>query len=134
MTSKTRKQYFQYETSIYNGALYFEDAMQAKLDTVEFTEIIEHKTVKTIRLMSFASDWVETVWVGGEQGTQRELIDTEITLRKEVRSGTAHWYAYRRVLGKLHKRYIGISEKVTQSRLLEVCRAMPTTKIAVARS
>lgn len=133
MAANSKKQWFDYETSIYDGVLYFEDVAQAKLGSDEFTEIIEHKSVKVIRLISFASDWIEHVWVGGEAGTQKEQIDTELTLRKKVRSGTAHWYAYRRVLGKLHKRYVGISEKVTQDCLIKVCRAMPTTKIAVIK-
>jgi len=133
MSKSNKKQYFDYETSIYDGALYFEDAMQAKIGTEDFTDIIDHKTVKTIRLISLSSDWVETVWFGGDTGTKKEIIDTELTLRKEVRSGNSHWYAYRRVLGKLHKRYVGSSEKVTQIRLVEICRAMPTTKIAVVK-
>jgi hypothetical protein len=128
MSKSQRKQYFDYDTSIYDGVLYFEDCKQAIMGTENFTEIISHKSVTSIRLFSFAKDWVENVWVDS-QGYQREMIDTELTLRKEMRSGVGTWYAYRRVLGKLHKKHVGQSENVTQERLLEVCRAMPTTKI-----
>lgn len=128
MSKSSRKQYFDYETSIFEGVLYFEDCSQAKVDSDEFVEIIDHKSVTSIRLISLASEWVEKVWLDGV-GYQKEIIDTELTLRKEYRSCKGHWYAYRRVLGKLSKRYVGTSENVTQSSLLKVCQAMPTTKI-----
>lgn len=132
MSKKRRKQYFEYETSIFEGKLYFEDCAQADMDTDEFVEIIDHKTVTVIRLFSLDKLWCENVWIDG-QGFQREMVDTELTIRKELRSGVGHWYAYRRVLGVLHKKYVGDSSKVTQQRLLEVCKAMPTTKIAVVK-
>jgi len=31
----------------------------------------------------------------------------EISVRVEIRRGKRHWYAYKRVLGTLHKRYVG---------------------------
>jgi cell division protein FtsB len=40
------------------------------------------------------------------------------TARKETVKG--YWYAYRKVEGKLHKRYIGLSEALTLERLAEV--------------
>ena len=40
------------------------------------------------------------------------------TARKETTKG--YWYAYRKVEGKLHKRYIGISKALTRARLVEV--------------
>lgn len=128
MSKSSRKQYFDYETSIFDGVLYFEDCAQAKMDTPEFVEIIDHKSVDVIRLFSFEKNRVESEWFDGV-GYKNTLIDIELTMRKEYRSGRGHWYAYRRVLGKLHKKYIGDSENVTQSRLLAICQAMPTTKI-----
>ena len=49
------------------------------------------------------------------------------TARKETTKG--YWYAYRKVEGKLHKRYIGVSEALTRARLAEVGElfAIPTT-------
>ncbi|HLO50914.1 MAG TPA: hypothetical protein VK211_21035 [Kamptonema sp.] len=40
------------------------------------------------------------------------------TARKETAKG--YWYAYRKVEGKLHKRYIGVSEALTLERLAKV--------------
>jgi len=31
----------------------------------------------------------------------------EVSVRVEVRNGTRHWYAYKRVQGTLYKRYVG---------------------------
>jgi len=132
MSKKSGKLFSDYETSIYQGALYFEDCKQADVDTDTFIEMIEHPSVQVIRLVSLSSNWMESVWIDG-QGFQKEMIDIEMTLRKEIRSGRAYWYAYRRVLGKLHKKFVASSENVTQASLLEIARAMPTTKIAVVK-
>jgi hypothetical protein len=132
MTKKRTKVFSDYETSIYEGCLYFEDCKQAGVDEETFTEIIDHSSVQVIRVFSLSSTWLENVWVDGI-GFQKEMIDIEMTIRKETRSGKSYWYAYRRVLGKLHKRFLGSSENVTQTSLLKVARAMPTTKIAVVK-
>ena len=39
MAKNQKKQYFDYDTSIFDGSLYFEDCSQAKIDTDEFVEI-----------------------------------------------------------------------------------------------
>lgn len=117
------------ETSIVNGILYFEDCNQCKVTDEVFPEIIGDGYTKTIRLVSLAADWIEHVWLDGV-GMVKEDIDFEMTLRREIRCGRGHWYAYRRVMGKLNKRYVGTDENVTQKRLVEVARAMPTTKLS----
>ncbi|MBZ0284046.1 MAG: hypothetical protein K8L97_25120 [Anaerolineae bacterium] len=50
----------------------------------------------------------------------------QMTLRREIRSGRGHWYAYRRVFGKLHKRYVGTDDLISQMKLLEVAQKMPS--------
>jgi LuxR family transcriptional regulator, maltose regulon positive regulatory protein len=48
-----------------------------------------------------------------------------VTVRKEtVQRGTAYWYAYRRVQGKMVKRYVGRSADLTPARLEEVASAL----------
>ncbi len=126
MATKTRKTATMYETSIVNGALYFEDCKQSDLDGEYFAEIIDHKTTTSIRLISLSHDYAQRVWL--ESGSKIiEQVNVEMTLRKEIRSGVGHWYAYRRVHTKLHKKYVGTSEKVTHERLLEIAKAMPST-------
>lgn len=47
-----------------------------------------------------------------------------VTVRKETKQrGTAYWYAYRRVEGKLRKKYLGENSKVTLARLESVARS-----------
>lgn len=54
------------------------------------------------------------------------LYDKEIgmTVRKEIRSGKVHWYAYKRFGGKLFKRYVG--QLPTYQALFDAATQMPT--------
>lgn len=50
-------------------------------------------------------DWLETnnkFYISAIQGRP-----VGISLRVEVRNGTRYWYAYKRVVGTLHKRFVG---------------------------
>lgn len=50
-----------------------------------------------------------------------EDCDAPYTCKKENPNGNnAYWYGYRKVAGKLHKRYIGKSSEVTIERLIEI--------------
>src|SRR4028119_2184902 len=46
------------------------------------------------------------------------------TVRKESGKGGNYWYGYRKVSGKLHKRYIGKSLEITSERLEEIAEAL----------
>lgn len=116
-----------YDTSIQNGVLYFEDCKQCEVDSPDFAEIIGDGYTKSIRLISLSTLWYETEYIGYTDAKMSSYINTQMTLRREIRSGRGHWYAYRRVLGTLHKRYVGTDETITQSTLLEVAKKMPTT-------
>ncbi len=48
------------------------------------------------------------------------------TVRKETTRGNAYWYGYRKRSGKLHKRYIGKSKDLTESKLEEVASLLST--------
>ena len=58
-------------------------------------------------------------------------VPAGFTARREERSGGLYWYAYKRVEGKLLKRYLGRSADLNQSRLQEVALAFvsPATEI-----
>lgn len=112
------------ETSIQLGNLFFEDAKQCSVESDDFREIIEHRTVTSIRVISLEFSWVQPVWIGGS--TFDEKINCEMTLRSEQRCGTKYWYAYRRVFGKLHKRFVGQSEHINQRKLVEIARKLPS--------
>jgi len=126
MAKKTRNTKTGYETSIVNGILYFEDASQCPVDSELFPQIIGDGYTKSIRVISLEHDYFQRVWL--ESGSVvSEDINMQFTIRREIRSGAGHWYAYRRVFGKLHKKYVGTDEKVTQASLLAIAKAMPTT-------
>lgn len=121
---RERQTKVRYETSVVDGALYFEDARQAAIDTPEFVEIIDHPTCTAIRVVSLKSGWYTTEYVTMDSKIKSD-VKIEMTLRKETRRGKGYWYAYRRVLGVLHKRYVGMSENVTDANLLKIARALP---------
>jgi hypothetical protein len=123
MTKKTRKTPIYYETSIIDGVLYFEDAAQAKIDTEQFTEIIDDKHTTSMRLVSLAGDWQTREWVSGV-GSVAFSLKIEMTLRKETVKGQSYWYAYRRAGGRLQKRYVGASDRVTTKRIVEIAQRM----------
>lgn len=113
------------ETSIVAGALYFEDARQCAVDDAVFKDIIGDGYTTSIRVVSLDHNWIQKTWVTFDAQIT-EKINVEMTLRREMRSGAGHWYAYRRVHTKLHKRYVGTDEKLNQERILQVAQKLPT--------
>lgn len=113
------------ETMIFNGSLYFEDAIQCPVDDPRFAEIIGDGYTNAIRLESLSARWIETSYVTVDAKITSD-INMQMTLRREVRSGRGYWYAYRRVLGKLHKRYVGQDEEITEELLLKIAQKMPS--------
>lgn len=55
----------------------------------------------------------------------------KFTGRKEQRRHTFYWYGYRRIKGKLKKKYLGKSEKLTDKKLYETAKYFG---IAIRRS
>lgn len=122
---KTRMTKTGYETSIIGGTLFFEDAEQCPVDSPQFSEIIGDGYTSTIRLISLSNGWYEKEWMS-EVGFVIYDINVQMTLRREERSGRGYWYAYRRVLGKLYKRYVGQDEEVDEKKLLTIAQKMPS--------
>lgn len=118
-----------YITRIEDGVLYFEDCAQCDIeDRDAFEDCIAHE--KSIRLLSLESGWYQHEW-SGDVLLQSD-IDFELTLRSELRSGQQYWYAYRRVAGTLYKRYVGMADQVTTTRLVEIARKLPTKYFAAS--
>lgn len=113
------------ETCIMQGALWFEDALQCPVDSPQFAEIIGDGYTKSIRLVSLSSNWQETGYVTVDAKLTTK-INMQMTLRREIRSGRGYWYAYRRVFGKLHKRYVGQDDEITEELLLNIAQKMPS--------
>jgi len=110
--------------SIIAGDLYFEDVRQCQInDAAELLD--DDPTLKAIRVVSVSKNWVERAYL--QDGVTRlESIDMQFSLRKENRGSCRRWYAYRRVFGKLHKRYVGRSEDLNEDRLVEIARSLPS--------
>lgn len=110
--------------SIRGGFLYYEDVKQCSLRDDICYEMLEDKNLTAIRVISLETMYVVHAYLGGGVEIE-EQIDYQFTLRKETRNRKAVWYAYRKVGGKLFKRYVGFSEKVNQVNLSEVARKLP---------
>jgi LuxR family maltose regulon positive regulatory protein len=65
-------------------------------------------------------EWLS--WVQSHTAFYFQSTGGTFTARRELRSGSWYWYAYRKRQGKLLKRYIGKSEELTSVRLGEVAR------------
>lgn len=115
------------EVRIEDGKLFIEDAFQCRLDDPIAAEMLEDKYITSVRLVSLETNWVANValYQAGNWVEIEQIINLEMTLRKEKRSGKFHWYAYRRKGGKLYKRYVGYSENMTAARLVEIAAKMP---------
>ena len=48
------------------------------------------------------------------------------TVGKESGKGGDYWYGYRKVAGKLHKKYVGKSSEVSTTKLEEIAEALNT--------
>ncbi len=48
------------------------------------------------------------------------------TVRKESGKGGDYWYGYRKMAGKLHKKYIGKSSELSTAKLEEIAEALNT--------
>jgi len=48
------------------------------------------------------------------------------TVRQETKKGGDYWYGYRKVAGKLHKKYIGKSSELSAAKLEEIAEALNT--------
>jgi len=113
------------ETSLQAGYLYFEDVRQCAMRSETFTEMIDEPHVMTMRVISLEHTWTVGQWVTATDKVVDE-VNVEMTLRAEMRSGRKYWYAYRRVFGKLNKKFVGQSDRVNEQRLLEIARSLPS--------
>ena len=67
--------------------------------------------------------WVESV---GSFRYEPTGANKPYTVRQETKKGGDYWYGYRKVAGKLHKKYIGKSSELSTAKLEEVAEALNT--------
>lgn len=124
MSRKDRATPLRNESSIVDGWLYFEDVRQAKIDTELFADLMGDGYTRAVRVVSLENRWQEREWMSNIDSVDFDL-SLQMTLRLEERSGRMYWYAYRRVGGKLYKRYVGSNEQVTTKRLVQIAQKLP---------
>jgi hypothetical protein len=97
------------------------------LDSSEYLEVANGKMIELGSTKFFE-------WLNNPDNRSFRFIasvagNQSFTARKETsKKGEGdYWYGYRRVEGKLHKRYLGKAEDVTLRRLKEVALALEST-------
>ena len=68
------------------------------------------------------AEWL--TWLQSHTAFYFESTVGTFTARRELRSGSWYWYAYRKRQGKLSKRYLGKSAELSSSRLGEVAQLL----------
>lgn len=122
MTKKIRSTPTGNENAVIDGWTWQDGEREFFIGSEEFTDLLERDSIASIRIESLSIQWVERTYHDANLKTDRPL-NVQMTLRKEIRSGRAYWYAYRRV-GKLYKRYVGQSYTVTERRIVEIAENM----------
>lgn len=118
---------------IVGGDIYFEDVKQMSMpiyqdesrDSDDWQQFMDDRNIKSIRVKSLYTDWNQREWLGYDTLLVSALL-VEMTLRQEVRANRVYWYAYRRVGGKLHKRFVGQSSELCQKKIVEIAQKMPS--------
>jgi chromosome segregation ATPase len=86
--------------------------------------LIETEDGKVFELDSpKGSAWLESVTSFRYEPTG---ANKPYTVRQETKKGGDYWYGYRKVAGKLHKKYIGKSSELNTAKLEEIAEALNT--------
>jgi chromosome segregation ATPase len=69
-----------------------------------------------------------SAWLGSISSFRYEPTGANkpYTVRQEAKKGGDYWYGYRKVAGKLHKKYIGKSSELSTAKLEEIAEALNT--------
>jgi chromosome segregation ATPase len=71
------------------------------------------------------SAWLESI---GSFRYEPTGANKPYTVRQETKKGGDYWYGYRKVAGKLHKKYIGKSSELSTAKLEEIAEALNTSQ------
>jgi len=86
--------------------------------------LIETEDGKVFELDSCkGSAWLESI---GSFRYEPTGVNKPYTVRQEPKKGGDYWYGYRKVAGKLHKKYIGKSSELSTAKLEEIAEALNT--------
>jgi chromosome segregation ATPase len=88
--------------------------------------LIETEDGKVFELDSCkGSAWLESI---GSFRYEPTGANKPYTVRQEAKKGGDYWYGYRKVAGKLHKKYIGKSSELSTAKLEEIAEALNTSQ------
>jgi chromosome segregation ATPase len=88
--------------------------------------LIETEDGKVFELDSCkGSAWLESI---GSFRYEPTGANKPYTVRQETKKGGDYWYGYRKVAGKLHKKYIGKSSELSTAKLEEIAKALNTSQ------
>jgi chromosome segregation ATPase len=88
--------------------------------------LIETEDGKVFELDSCkGSVWLESI---GSFRYEPTGANKPYTVRQETKKGGDYWYGYRKVAGKLHKKYIGKSSELSTAKLEEIAEALNTSQ------
>jgi chromosome segregation ATPase len=88
--------------------------------------LIETEDGKVFELDSCkGSAWLESI---GSFRYEPTGANKPYTVRQETKKGGDYWYGYRKVAGKLHKKYIGKSSELSTAKLEEIAEALNTSQ------
>jgi chromosome segregation ATPase len=86
--------------------------------------LVETENDKVFELDSCkGSAWLESI---GSFRYEPIGANKPYTVRQEAKKGGDYWYGYRKVAGKLHKKYIGKSSELSTAKLEEIAEALNT--------
>src|SRR5918998_1396980 len=89
--------------------------------------LVETEDGKVFELdSSKGSAWLESVSSFRYQPTG---ANKPYTVRQEPKKGGDYWYGYRKMAGRLHKKYIGKSSELSTAKLEEIAEALNTPQL-----
>jgi len=111
----------EWENRIEKGSWWVEDVQQTAIDGVDMSEWLKHETV--IVVISLEVDIVMPTSYGNNIKADVPL-DVTMTLRCEKRGQMRQWYAYKRIMGNLRKKYFGHDEDICTERIVAIAKKL----------
>ena len=98
--------------------IYGSKPMSNQIQSSYITANSKYLTTEEAQINLDSPDFLK--WLQVNSSFRFECGDNSYRARKDKLPNGIYWYAYKKVSGKLHKRYIGKTEEVNYARLLQV--------------
>lgn len=109
-----------HDSRIENGQFLTEDTLQCRIDNDNIADYMSERHPFPIVVVSLGNDII----VRQRHGEQIVdiALDVTMSLRPELRGQQVHWYAYKRVMGKLRKLYLGHFEDINTEKIVALAK------------